>query len=60
MEGHAKSKFPFTQADVLTNSQVEGRLGLYLIRMEFFKTEALEALNSQADSVELIASNMQE
>jgi hypothetical protein len=60
MEGHSKSKFPFTQADVFTNSQVEGRLSLYLIRMEFFKTGALEILSSQEDLVELIESAMQE
>jgi hypothetical protein len=58
MEGHPKSKFPFVQADVFTNSQVEGRFSLYLIRMEFFKTEALDVLNSQADLLNLIESAM--
>jgi hypothetical protein len=29
MEGHPKSRFPFTQADVFTNSQVEGRLSFF-------------------------------
>jgi len=58
MEGHPKSKFPFVQADVFTNSQLEGRFSLYLIRMEFFKIEALDVLNSQADLLDLIESAM--
>ncbi len=58
MEDHPKSKFPFAQADVFTNSRVEGRLSLYLIRMEFFKTEALDVLNSQVELLDLIESAM--
>jgi len=58
MEGHPKSKFPFAQADVFTNSRVEGQLSLYLIRMEFFKIEALDVLNSRAELLDLIESTM--
>ena len=56
MEGHPTSKFPFDQVDVFTNPQVESRFGVYLIRMEFFKAEALDLLESQADLLELIES----
>jgi hypothetical protein len=56
MEDHPKSKFPFVQADLLSNSQVESQFGLYLIRLEFFKAEARDILNSQAELLDLIGS----
>jgi len=54
MEGHPTSKFPFDQATALSDPQTESRLGVYLIRLEFFTAQANELLESQASLFDLI------
>jgi len=54
MEGHPASKFPFDQATALADPQTESRLGVYLIRMEFFTVQAKELMERQARLFDLI------
>ena len=48
MESHPVSKFPFDQTIVLADPKTESRLGVYLIRMEFFTEQAMELSERQA------------
>ena len=54
MDGHPVSKFPFDQAAALSDPQTESRLGVYLIRLEFFTFQANALMESQARLFDLI------
>jgi hypothetical protein len=54
MEGHPESRFPFEQTIALADPQTESRLGVYLIRMEFFTAEAKELMERQETIFDLI------
>jgi hypothetical protein len=60
MADHPSSKFPFDQTDLLADPQLESRLAVYLIRMEFVREQAIELREQQQELVALIDKTIQE
>lgn len=54
MKHHPTSKFPFDQAALLADPAVEGRLAVYLIRMEFVSSQARNLIREPAKLIELV------